>query len=173
MKKIIKKKYIVILVLCLLLIAISLFIGYGVPRIGKQSYTEDKTYEYTATFKSKEKHNESYIVYLNNNFSLIFNSASIINETRFNNLEYGEKITFRSVYNFDKSNHKEYPVDIVSLKTEDAEIVTLESSKNTVTQGEIEIAVTATVFSIFFLIGGIVCVLYLFGVLPKKKKLNN
>lgn len=171
MKKTGKKKFIILLVLSLVLVAISLFIGYGVPKISKQKYTEEKTNEYTAYFQYKERNNDYYLLYLNNcKCSLQVNSATIINQEAFDSLTNGTKIIFRSVFIFDASNQREDFLPIVSLKTDKNEIVTLESTRNTVTGDDIKIIITATVFSVFFLIGAIICILYIVGVLKTKPK---
>lgn len=171
MKKVGKKKFIILLILCVVFAAISLFIGYGVPILTKQNYTEEKTNEYTAYFQYKEKSNDYYVLYLNNcKCSLQVNSATIIDEKAFDGLTNGTKIIFRSVFIFDASSQREDVLPVVSLKTDKTEIVTLESTRNALTSDDIKIKITATVFSVFFLIGAVVCVLYVAGVLKTKSK---
>ena len=171
MKKSKKLKFSIFLIIFVILIGVSLFIGYAMPSpsFKRQKYNEEKTYEYSATYKSKKQDKDWSYVYVEEfKHGLMFDTLTIMNIEGFESLKEGEKITFRSVFKHDKPEI-DSPFLIVSLKTEDAEIVTLESTISTITKAEITIAITATVFSIFFLIGGIVCFLYLFGVLPKKK----
>lgn len=167
-----KTKFIVILIFCLIFTAALLFIGYGVTEISRRHYTEENTKEYTAEFKSKEYvGNNYYNLYIHNSECyLLIETEPIINETEFYNLTDGDTITFRSVFNFEEARKTGGFITIQSLKTADAEIMTLESSQTTVTKNEAKVRITSTVFAAICVIGAVVCVLYLANIFPLKKR---
>jgi len=172
MKKFGKKKYVGFLVLCLILASLLLFIGFGVPEIMKQNYTEERTNEYTATFKRIESENSYYLIFVEEySCALQVEPIAIINRKSVEALKPGDKIVVRSFFHIEKfSEDRMSQVTIVSLKANNVDIITLESSRNAVTEADIKIKVTATVIAVCFLIGAIICILYIAGVLKPKQK---
>jgi predicted permease len=169
------KKVTVALIIFIILFLMTVFIGFIVP-LFFEKLTESNTIELTATVDNIEiiKIQNKYHYIINTSEYgkklMVRNSKEIINIENFNNIKEGQIIIFRIEKQWaEKINEIEF-VYIVTLKTEDEEVITFNSINAQHESDILKIRIAAVIFGAIFLSVSIHCILSLEGINILKKK---
>ena len=167
-----KKLFIVLSVICFVLAAVMLFLGFGVTAISASKYDEKHTYEYAATFNKAETDRTMYLIYVNEyNRVLTFDCAAVIDEDIFINLKKGDTLLFRSFFKLENSEQKDLvKTPIVTLSCEGKDIVTFKSSKSVEVKKAKNANIGCSVFAVIFIAVAILFLLCYVGIIPIKKR---
>ena len=163
------KKFIIGIVFFIFFAGISLFIAFS-PVFDKKIGYED-TVEHSATINDLVLKDALYeIIIAEYPCAITVNKSEIIDDNSIQKLRSGEIIIFRIPKFYDEllDDNNIQSVPIVSLKTEDTIIVSLESQNKIEDQAFFKVRITAIVFSIIFVCGAATCL----GFLIKLKNAN-
>ena len=150
------------IVVLLLLTGVSLFIAFSPVYDKKLEYNE--TEEHSATVAGVITKNKSYEISVTEySCSLIIKKDEVVNERALLDLNIGENIIFNlpKFYEEALSDSRVQSIYIVSLKTNNTDIVTLESHNSIAEKSLKKITITATVFASLFFCGVAVCLFFL------------
>ncbi len=173
-----RKLFIFLSIICLLLVAVLIFIGLGIPHIEHSRYNEKNSIFYEATFKSfeDEKDNNlikgSYIICVyESEYKLTVDKNAVIDADILTGLVDGDKISFRSFFEMKADTPEQYKyLPVIMLNAGGKDIVTFESSLAALSQNENSILIASIIFAALFFTGAILCILHLAGIIPKKPK---
>ncbi|MDE6598021.1 MAG: hypothetical protein K2K60_05230 [Clostridia bacterium] len=166
-----RKLFIALTVICFVLAAVIMFIGFGVTAISLSTYDEKHTHEYAATLNRVETDRTMYLIYVNEyNRVLTFDCAAVTDEESFINLKHGDHLQFRSFFKMESLEHDDLvKTPIVTLTCEGKDIVTFKSSKSVEAKKAIKVKTGCSVFAAVFVVGAILFILCCAGIIPIKK----
>lgn len=150
------KKAIVAIIIFSFLFVLMLFIGFIVPTFFEGS-TESNTIELNATINyieliENEKEN-SYNIYTEEyHTSLVFSTKIMVDQNYIDYLQKGQIIIFRFEQVWAEQFNDMQFIYIVTLRTQDKEIITLDSYNKQFEINKANIKITAIVFSIILLL---------------------
>ncbi len=157
-----KKVTIALTVVFFILSAALFFIAFGVTEMGKIVYDESNTKEYTATYRRMEEGDskKGYLVYFDEydcGFHLL--KTTIVSDEALKKLESGANVTFRIYSHFENliGNSEADYIPFVTLKVEETEIATFESSNLDESKKTTNVKIGGCVFAGAFLAGAIAC----------------
>lgn len=164
-----KNKYIALMAVLLVLSAALWFIAFGLFQWINDDCNEANTTEYQATVNSVKADGEDYIIQVNEYpFQLRCLHEVLLDQEALSSLQAGENVSFRLLPNVtaDLLNSITDAVIIVSLQTEETELITLDSYNQKFARDRVKITIAASVGASICLIGAVVCLVKF--LLPKK-----
>ncbi len=167
-----RKLFIFLSIICLLLVAVLIFIGLGIPRIEHSRYNEKNSIFYEATFKSIGEEKDNFIICVyESEYKLTVDKNAVIDADILTGLVDGDKISFRSFFEMKADTPEQYKyLPVIMLNAGGKDIVTFESSLAALSQNENSILIASIIFAALFFTGAILCILHLAGIIPKKPK---